>query len=86
MWTYFRLFLCGTAGNATPMEHLILSVIIGIPMVGPTLVGSASIGLIYGYVLIFDFLRCMGHSNVEVIPHGLFELCPFLRLVLYTPT
>ncbi|XXG64507.1 hypothetical protein AAC387_Pa05g2442 [Persea americana] len=75
-----------TAGNATPMEHLILSVIIGIPMVGPTLVGSASIGLIYGYVLIFDFLRCMGHSNVEVIPHGLFELCPFLRLILYTPT
>ncbi|EXB94909.1 Protein WAX2 [Morus notabilis] len=75
-----------TAGNATFLEHLFLSLIIGIPIIGASLLGYGSIGLIYGYVSIFDFLRCLGHSNVEVVPHKLFEAIPFLRYLLYTPT
>ncbi|KAL5973901.1 sterol desaturase [Asimina triloba] len=68
-------------GHATPLEHIILGVIMSIPLVGPTLMGCGSTSLVYGYVLI-----CMGHSNVEVIPHQLFESFPFLRYLLYTAT
>ncbi|KAH1117192.1 hypothetical protein GLYMA_17G069100v4 [Glycine max] len=75
-----------TAGNATLLEHLIMTVIIGIPILGASLMGYGSASMIYGYVLIFDFLRCLGHSNVEIVPHQLFEKLPFLRYVIYTPT
>ncbi|OIV99830.1 hypothetical protein TanjilG_26168 [Lupinus angustifolius] len=75
-----------TAGNATFLEHLILMAVIGIPILGASLMGYGSASLIYGYVLIFDFLRCLGHCNVEIVPHQLFETFPFLRYVLYTPT
>ncbi|XP_022730208.1 protein ECERIFERUM 3-like isoform X2 [Durio zibethinus] len=75
-----------TAGHATFLEHLILCIVIGIPMTGSVLMGYGSTSMIYGYVLAFDFLRCLGHSNVEVVPHEIFNKLPFLRYFLYTPT
>ncbi|XP_021731385.1 protein ECERIFERUM 3-like [Chenopodium quinoa] len=75
-----------TAGNATFLEHILLLGIMGIPLVGAALMGYGSIGLIYTYVLAFDFLRCLGHSNVEIFPHQIFEVLPILRYLLYTPT
>ncbi|XAR67811.1 hypothetical protein NMG60_11002728 [Bertholletia excelsa] len=75
-----------TAGNATFLEHLILCLIVAMPIVGTVLVGLGSISMIYSYLLIFDFLRCMGHCNVEIIPHHLFETFPLLRYFIYTPT
>lgn len=75
-----------TAGNATFLEHLILMAVIGIPIFGASMMGYGSGSLVYGYVLIFDFLRCLGHCNVEIIPHKLFKAFPFLRYVIYTPT
>lgn len=75
-----------TAGNATLLEHLILMAVIGIPIFGASMMGYGSGSLVYGYVLIFDFLRCFGHCNVEIIPHKLFKAFPFLRYVIYTPT
>ncbi|KAF3452866.1 hypothetical protein FNV43_RR03299 [Rhamnella rubrinervis] len=75
-----------TAGNASFLEHLVLSIILGIPILGACLVGYGSISLIYGYVAVFDFLRALGHSNVEVVPHKMFGTIPFLRYLVYTPT
>jgi sterol desaturase/sphingolipid hydroxylase (fatty acid hydroxylase superfamily) len=75
-----------TAGNATFLEHLILCAVIGIPVLGTCLFGYGSISMVYVYVLIFDFLRCLGHCNVEIVPHQLFERLPFLKYLLYTPT
>ncbi|KAI3996586.1 hypothetical protein MKX01_009418 [Papaver californicum] len=75
-----------TAGHATPLEHLILGSFIGIPTLGVSLIGYGSAGMIYGYVLVFDFLRCMGHSNIEVVPNWIFRIFPFLRYLIYTPT
>ncbi|PON56046.1 Fatty acid hydroxylase [Parasponia andersonii] len=75
-----------TAGNATFLEHLVLSFIIGLPLFGASLLGYGSISSVYGYVFVFDFLRCLGHSNVEVVPHKMFETMPFLKYVLCTPT
>ncbi|KAF6162814.1 hypothetical protein GIB67_029083 [Kingdonia uniflora] len=86
MFNFTSLFLCFVAGNATFLEHLILSMIIGIPILGVTVMGLGSLSVIYGYVMIFDFLRCLGHSNVEVVPYGIFQLLPFLRYLLYTPS
>jgi hypothetical protein len=74
------------AGYATFLEHLMLSVVIGIPMLGASVMGYGSISMIYAYVLIFDFLRCLGHCNVEVVPYQIFEAIPFARYLLYTPT
>ncbi|KAL0345974.1 UNVERIFIED_CONTAM: Very-long-chain aldehyde decarbonylase CER3 [Sesamum radiatum] len=75
-----------TAGHATFLEHLLLTVVIGVPIIGSFLVGHGSLMLIYGYVLIFDLLRCLGHSNVEIVPYKIFDAIPFLRYILYTPT
>ncbi|GLT49622.1 hypothetical protein SLA2020_231680 [Shorea laevis] len=75
-----------TAGNATLLEQLILSLVLGIPIMGSSLMGYGSISLVYGYVLAFDFLRCLGHCNVEIVPHQIFEMLPFLRYLIYTPT
>ncbi|RAL44137.1 hypothetical protein DM860_016383 [Cuscuta australis] len=75
-----------TAGHATVLEHIVLGAIMGIPVVGACMIGRGSTAMIYGYVLTFDFLRCLGHCNVEVFPHQLFEALPFLRYLIYTPT
>ncbi|KAI3684377.1 hypothetical protein L6452_33600 [Arctium lappa] len=75
-----------TGGHATFLEHLLLCVIIGVPIVGTTLIGYGSVIMFYGYILAFDFLRCMGHSNVEVVPHHIFETFPTLKYLIYTPT
>ncbi|XP_058765667.1 very-long-chain aldehyde decarbonylase CER3-like [Vicia villosa] len=75
-----------TAGNATFLEHIILMVVIGIPIFGTSMMGYGSTSLVFGYVLIFDYLRCLGHCNVEIVPHKWFEALPFLKYVLHTPT
>ncbi|WZY81122.1 hypothetical protein YC2023_027506 [Brassica napus] len=48
--------------------------------------GVGSISLIYGYAIMFDFLRCLGQCNVEIFSHKLFESLPILRYLIYTPT
>ncbi|CAH2069594.1 unnamed protein product [Thlaspi arvense] len=75
-----------TAGNATFLENLILCVIAGVPLIGSCLLGVGSISLIYGYAIMFDFMRCLGHCNVEIFSHKLFETLPILRYLIYTPT
>ncbi|ONK70507.1 uncharacterized protein A4U43_C05F34420 [Asparagus officinalis] len=75
-----------TAGFGTPLEHLVMSIVMGAPVVGANLMGFGSMGLVYGYILFFDFMRCLGHSNVEVFPHRIFHAFPFLRYIVYTPT
>ncbi|KAJ8501302.1 hypothetical protein OPV22_011854 [Ensete ventricosum] len=75
-----------TAGFGTPLEHLVLSAAMAAPLLGAFATGHGSASLAYGYVLVFDFLRCMGYSNVEVLPSWLFEALPVLRYILYSPT
>lgn len=78
--------LCETGATATFLEHLLLSIIIGIPIIGCFFMGYESRITIYGYILGFDFLRCLGHCNVEIIPDCLFEILPFLKYLIYTPS
>ncbi|XP_020109576.1 protein ECERIFERUM 3-like [Ananas comosus] len=75
-----------TAGHATPLEHLVQVVAMGTPMLGAFLMGHGSLGLVYCHTFIFDYLRCMGYSNVEVFPFELFDSYPLLRYLIYTPT
>ncbi|KAH0458983.1 hypothetical protein IEQ34_011797 [Dendrobium chrysotoxum] len=75
-----------TAGHGTPVEYMVMSLVMGLPLIGAGLMGAGSVGLFYVYVLLFDFLRCMGHSNVEIFPSGFFEAVPLLRYLIYTPT
>ncbi|CAN7006086.1 unnamed protein product [Brassica rapa subsp. trilocularis] len=75
-----------TANNATLLESLILCVVAGVPLIGSFLLGVGSISLIYGYAITFDFLRCLGHCNVAIFSHKVFETLPILRYLIYTPT
>ncbi|XP_006836672.2 protein ECERIFERUM 3 [Amborella trichopoda] len=75
-----------TAGNASLLEHMVLSMVMGIPLLGSMWLGGTSTGLIYLYILGFDFLRSLGHCNVEVIPAKLFDCFPFIRYLIYSPT
>ncbi|CAN7114825.1 unnamed protein product [Brassica rapa subsp. narinosa] len=75
-----------TANNATLLESLFLCVVAGVPLIGSCLLGVGSISLIYGYAIMFDFLRCLGQCNVEIFSHKLFESLPILRYLIYTPT
>ncbi|PIA46084.1 hypothetical protein AQUCO_01600391v1 [Aquilegia coerulea] len=75
-----------TAGLATPLEHIIFGLIMGIPILATCLLGYGSLKLIYGYVLIFDFLKCLGHGYTECVPPVIFEFLPFLKYLIYTPT
>ncbi|CAL5041629.1 unnamed protein product [Urochloa decumbens] len=75
-----------TAGFGTPLEALILTAAVGAPLAGAFAAGAGSVSLVYGHVLLFDYLRCMGYSNVEVISHRAFAAVPALRYLIYTPT
>ncbi|EES04629.1 hypothetical protein BDA96_04G069200 [Sorghum bicolor] len=75
-----------TAGFGTPLEALLLTLVMGVPLAGAFLVGAGSIGLVYVHALAFDYLRAMGYSNVEVVSPRVFEAFPLLRYILYTPS
>ncbi|KAG8050149.1 hypothetical protein GUJ93_ZPchr0009g1013 [Zizania palustris] len=75
-----------TAGFATPLEQLVLGALMAVPLATACAAGFGSVGLAFAYALGFDFLRAMGHCNVEVFPAGLFHALPLLRYLIYTPT
>ncbi|XP_076884855.1 very-long-chain aldehyde decarbonylase CER3-like [Bidens hawaiensis] len=75
-----------TVGSTTFLEELLVTSVIGLPILGCCFSGYGSTGVLYGYVLVVDFLRCFGHSNVEIMPHWIFDSCPILKFILYTPT
>ncbi|VAI17890.1 unnamed protein product [Triticum turgidum subsp. durum] len=75
-----------TAGFATPLEHVVLGLLMALPLAGACAAGLGSVGLTFAYVLSSDFLRAMGHCNVELFPGGLFRSLPLLRYLIYTPT
>eukprot|EP00252_Welwitschia_mirabilis_P007705 TRINITY_DN19348_c0_g1_i2.p1 TRINITY_DN19348_c0_g1~~TRINITY_DN19348_c0_g1_i2.p1 ORF type:complete len:541 (+),score=61.77 TRINITY_DN19348_c0_g1_i2:236-1858(+) len=75
-----------TAGTATLLEHLLLTFIMGIPIMSACLMNVGSLSLVYIYILTFDYLRFMGHCNVEVIPAFIYQLFPPLKYLIYSPT
>lgn len=75
-----------TAGLGTPLEHVALGALMALPLAAAAAAGAASVALAFAYVLGFDFLRAMGHCNVEVVPSSLFQAIPVLRYMIYTPT
>lgn len=75
-----------TAATATFLEHFGLTIIMAVPMVGASWMGGASMGMIYLYCLLFDFLRYMGHSNVEIVPDTIFRWLAPLKYLIYTPS
>ncbi|CAN1223340.1 Very-long-chain aldehyde decarbonylase CER3 [Linum grandiflorum] len=75
-----------TGSHLSFLEHLVQATIIGIPIFGSAILGYGSFVPMVGYVLVFDFLRCMVHSNTEIVPHKLFQTLPFLKYLISTPT
>ncbi|CAO2172970.1 unnamed protein product [Urochloa humidicola] len=81
-----RILRPSTAGFATPLEILTISVLMAAPVAATCAAGLGSAGLLFGYTLAFDFLRAMGRCNVEVFPGWLFETVPAARYIIGTPT
>ncbi|XP_039814351.1 very-long-chain aldehyde decarbonylase GL1-1-like [Panicum virgatum] len=75
-----------SAGFATPLEILAISALMAVPVAAACAAGLGSAWLVFGYTLAFDFLRAMGHCNVEVIPGWLFQNVPAVRYLIATPT
>ncbi|KAH7444183.1 hypothetical protein KP509_02G068700 [Ceratopteris richardii] len=75
-----------TAGTGSFLEHFLLSMLMFLPLAATMAFGMSSVGVIYLYILGFDFMRFMVHSNLEIVPLRPFELFPFLRLLLITPS
>ncbi|KAM0026161.1 putative fatty acid hydroxylase, NAD(P)-binding domain superfamily [Helianthus debilis subsp. tardiflorus] len=75
-----------TVGSTTFLEELLVTTVLGLPILGCSLSGYGSKTIIFGYVLVFDLLRCFGHSNVEIMPHWIFDRFPILKYILYTPS
>ncbi|KAH7287319.1 hypothetical protein KP509_32G049600 [Ceratopteris richardii] len=75
-----------TAGVSSFLEQIWISAIMGIVVIGSTVIGGASVFNLYAYVLFFDCLRCYGHSGIEIVPVSIFKFFPLLRYFLYTPS
>lgn len=75
-----------TAGTATFLEHLLLTVVMFLPLAGIIAAKVASVGVFHAYVLGFDFMRNMIHSNLEVLPLWPYQRFPLLRYLLITPS
>ncbi|KAG0556124.1 hypothetical protein KC19_11G028000 [Ceratodon purpureus] len=69
----------------TMLEQMLQSLLVCIPLLGAAVMGTASMGLIYVYVIAFDFLKCVGHSNFEFVPTWLHNL-PGAKYLVYTPS
>ncbi|OVA07674.1 Fatty acid hydroxylase [Macleaya cordata] len=67
-------------------EHISYFILFSIPMLIPVLTGTASIGALLGYITYVDFMNNMGHCNFELVPKWLFDVFPFLKYIMYTPS
>ncbi|CAI7919982.1 unnamed protein product [Closterium sp. NIES-54] len=68
------------------MEHLMYAAVFVVPFYASCLLGCASVGGVYAYMLAFDALNFMGHCNFEFFPASLFRALPFLKYLIYTPS
>jgi hypothetical protein len=84
--TFLTIDLDGAAWFATPLEILAISGLMAVPVAAACAAGLGSACLIFGCALAFDFLRAMGHCNVEVFPGWLFQAVPAARYLIGTPT
>eukprot|EP00250_Pteridium_aquilinum_P008052 c17630_g1_i1 orf=480-2333(+) len=75
-----------TAGSSTFLEQVVMAMVMGVPLLGGSWLGGGSLVNLYVYLLLFEFLRALGHSNVEVMPLSLFRTFPLLKYLLYTPS
>eukprot|EP01018_Ginkgo_biloba_P009437 Gb_16836 [translate_table: standard] len=75
-----------TAGTTSFLEQLVMVSFMAVPILGVAFMTEASIGMFYVYLLGFDFIKLMIHSNVEVVPLWPFRIFPFLKYLLITPS
>ncbi|XP_059075930.1 very-long-chain aldehyde decarbonylase CER3 isoform X3 [Cryptomeria japonica] len=75
-----------TSGTSSFLEQLVMVTLMSIPIGAAAAMGEACIGMFYVYFLGFDFLKFMQHSNVEVVPLWLFNMFPFLKYLISTPS
>ncbi|XP_024524953.1 protein ECERIFERUM 1 [Selaginella moellendorffii] len=74
-------------GNVHPFaEHLSYAVLFGSTLIVNLFLGTASLALIYSYMLWFDFMNYIGHCNWEFMPSWMFQALPLLKYLVYTPS
>jgi hypothetical protein len=74
-----------TGSVTTMLEQILQSALLLIPLLGATVLGGASKSMVYIYFLTFDFFKCLGHCNFELVPAWFRDL-PGVKYLLYTPS
>ncbi|ESQ52415.1 hypothetical protein EUTSA_v10016375mg [Eutrema salsugineum] len=67
-------------------EHIVYTLILGIPLVTTLLCGTISMVSVFLYITYIDFMNNLGHCNFELIPKPFFSLFPPLKFFCYTPS
>nr|DAD33731.1 TPA_asm: hypothetical protein HUJ06_012582 [Nelumbo nucifera] len=67
-------------------EHIAYFVLFSIPMLVTMFNGTASVASMLLYITYVDFMNNLGHCNFEVVPKWLFNIFPFLKYFMYTPS
>lgn len=67
------------------LEQMLQSALLLVPILGATIMGGASMSMVYIYFIAFDFFKCWGHSNFEFVP-AWFRNLPGVKYLLYTPS
>lgn len=82
MWVIIFDML-GVVNNVMLLESFFFCVVVGVFLIGFCLLGVGLVSLIYGYVIMFDFLRCLGYCNVEIFFYKVFEIFLILWYFIY---
>ncbi|XP_019053089.1 PREDICTED: protein ECERIFERUM 1-like isoform X1 [Nelumbo nucifera] len=67
-------------------EHIAYFALFSIPMVVTLFNGTASIASLLLYITYVDFMNNLGHCNFEVVPKWIFDIFPFVKYLMYTPS
>ncbi|XP_042502463.1 very-long-chain aldehyde decarbonylase GL1-5-like [Macadamia integrifolia] len=67
-------------------EHIGYFLLFSIPVLSMLFTRTASVVVFVGYVTYIDFMNCMGHCNFELVPKWVFNIFPFLKYLMYTPS
>ncbi|KAH9315167.1 hypothetical protein KI387_023794, partial [Taxus chinensis] len=67
-------------------EHLMYAAMFSLAPLATVITKTASIGVLFVYLLWFDFMNNMGHCNFEFIPKWAFQIFPPLKFLMYTPS
>ena len=73
-----------TSFTFTVVERFMYTVLFSFPLLLTSFLGFLSLSGLVIYVIVFDLLNMIGHTNVEFFPRGFYK--SYFRYLIYTPS